>query len=379
MASKGSVYRRNGSWTAHLSWQTGGRQDQTKKGGYRTRKEAEAALVELAVQVQGGRYVPAARLTVGGYLDTWLDTLAVTGRRETTIRSYRWLVESHIAPELGTVPVKSLNAVDIDRLYATMSGKGLSLRTVRHCHSVLRKALADAVKKGLLPFNPADAASPPTTLATRAPETPIWTPEQLATFFGQIEGHHLAALVRVAAMTGMRRGELCGLRWADVDLERGTLNVRQTVVAVKGTPKVSEPKSEKSRRTIDLDAGTVATLRRYRVEQMELRMLCGPGWEDSGLVFTNPSGSAWHPDTITGTVQRMIDRSGLPRITLHGLRHSHLTHYLKATHDVKEASGRAGHASTSFTLDRYGHVLPGGQAEGAAAVAALVDGSGAGG
>jgi integrase len=236
------------------------------------------------------------------------------------------------------------------------------------------------VKKGLLPFNPADAASPPTALATRstgsmAPETRIWTPEQLSTFFDQIEGHHLAALVRVAAMTGMRRGELCGLRWIDVDLDRETLNVRKTVVAVQGTPKVGEPKSEKSRRTIDLDAGTVAALHRHKVEQKELQLLCGPGWQDSGLVFTNPSGGAWHPDTITGTVQRLIDGSGLPRITLHGLRHTHVTHYLKATHDVREASGRAGHASTSFTLDRYGHVLPGGQAAGAAAVAALVDGS----
>jgi integrase len=135
-----------------------------------------------------------------------------------------------------------------------------------------------------------------------------------------------------------------GLRWSDVDLDAARLNVCQTIVAVEGTPTVDEPKSERSKRTIDLDPETVAVLRQHRVTQLELRMLCGPGWTDSGLVFTNPSGLAWHPDTITGTFQRLVDKSGLPRITLHRLRHTHITHYLKATHDVKEGSARDGHA-----------------------------------
>jgi integrase len=242
-----------------------------------------------------------------------------------------------------------------------MADKGLTLRTVRHCHAVLRRALQGAVIKGMLASNPADNASPPTTSATRAPETAHWTPEQLATFLDQIRDHYLGAVIRAAAMTGMRRGELCGLRWEDVDLDAAVITVRQSIVTVAGVPTVSDLKSDHSRRPIDLDAETVAVLRRHRVAQLEQRLKAGPGWTDTALVFTNPSGAGWHPDTISGVVQGLIDRSGLPRITLHRLRHSHITHLLVAGVDAKTVSARPGHSSTSFTLDRYGHVLAGRQ------------------
>jgi integrase len=371
---RGSVYRRGATWTAHLTWGTGERHRQTKKGGFPTKKEAQSYLTDLTAQVQGGRFVPVGRRSVADYLAGWLDVLPITGRRQTTITAYRWLVNSHIVPELGAIPLVDLTAPDIDRLYATMADKGLKLRTVRHCHAVLRRALADAVDKGVLPFNPAAAASPPKTSATRAPETACWTPAQTAVFLEQTRDHYLGATIRTAAMTGLRRGELCGLRWEDVDLDAGTLAVRQTIVTVAGQPTVSDVKSSYSRRTVDLDAGTVAVLRRHQVTQKEYRLMAGPGWVDSGLVFTNPSGVGWHPDTVSGVVQRLIDQSGLPRITLHGLRHGHVTHLLAAGVDAKTVSARAGHSSTSFTLDRYGHVLAGQGARAAAAVATLVDG-----
>jgi integrase len=193
-------------------------------------------------------------------------------------------------------------------------------------------------------------------------------------FLEQTTGHHLGAPIRVAGMTGLLRGELCGLRWSDIDLDTASLTVRQTIITVDGESTVSDVKSKHSLRTIDLDATTVAVLRHHRVAQLEGRMMAGPGWADTGLVFTNPSGTAWHHDTVTGTVQRMIDASGLLRITLHGLRHTHCTHLLAAGVDVKTVSERMGHASTAFTLDRYGHVLAGRQAAAAAAVAALVGG-----
>jgi integrase len=375
MASKGSVYRRGSTWTAHLTWGTGERQQQTKKGGFRTKKAAQDELVEMAKRVQDGSYVPVGRRNVADYLSGWLDTLAISGRRSTTIAAYRWLVTKHIVPEFGNIVLRDLTALDIDRLYGVMRQKGLALRTVRHCHSVLHRALQDAVDKGLLASNPAAKASPPKTAATRAPETAVWTPAELAAFFDATKDHHLGALIRIAGMTGLRRGELCGLRWSDLDLGAATLVVRQTIVTVQGAPVLSDVKSAHSRRTIDLDAGTVAVLRHHQVAQKEVRLMVGPGWHDTGLVFANPSGEAWHPDTITATVQRLIDASELPRVTLHGLRHSHITHLLGAGVDVKTVSARAGHASAAFTLDRYGHVLAGRQAAAAAAVAALVDAS----
>ena len=138
---KGSVYRRGITWTAHVSWQQAGRQRQAKKGGYRTRKEAEQQLTELTGAVQGGRYVPVGRRTVADYLEGWLASLPTTGRKPTTITAYRWLVRSHAIPELGDIPLVDLTAVDLDRLYSVMAAKGLKLRTVRHCHSAMHQAL----------------------------------------------------------------------------------------------------------------------------------------------------------------------------------------------------------------------------------------------
>jgi integrase len=376
MGGKGSVYRRGATWTAHLTWGTGPRQQQIKKGGFRTRREAEAELVRLAATVQDGRWVPAAKRTVGSWLTDWLDNLVVAGRRETTIHSYRRLVETHVRPAIGEISLADLSAVDVDRLYSTMASKGLKPRTIRFCHSVLRKSLADAEAKMIVSYNVADKASPPRSSATRAPEAPVWTPGQLRTFLEQTKDHHHGALIRLAAMTGMRRGELCGLRWSDVDLDAGTLAVRQTITSVKGVPVVGDVKTATSRRVIDLDPQTVTTLRRYRTAQMEWRLLAGPRWIDSGLVFTVPDGSGWNPDTITQAVERLAVASGLPRLTLHGLRHTHTTHLLASGVNPRLVSARLGHASVAFTLDRYAHVMPGQQAAAAAAVAALVDGQG---
>jgi integrase len=375
MASKGSVYRRGSTWTAHLTWGTGERQRQTKKGGFRTKKEAEAALIDLAKLVSDG-HVPAGKRTFGEYLTGWLDALPVAGLRATTIDSYRRQVESYIRPELGDVPLRDLTAVDLDGLYASMIGKGLKPRTVRFAHSICHKALADAERKKVIPFNVAAQSSPPKSSACRAPEAATWTPEQLRSFLAQTKGHHHGALIRVAAMTGLRRGELCGLRWSDVDLDGRTLAVRQTITTVNHRPVTGDVKTGTSRRVVDLDDTTVAVLRRHQVTQKEWKLMAGEGWKGTGLVFTVPDGSCWNPDTITQAFKRLVSVSGLPRITLHGLRHSHTSHLLASGMNPKLVSARLGHASVAFTLDRYGHVMPGQQAAAIAAVAQLVDGAG---
>jgi integrase len=256
-----------------------------------------------------------------------------------------------------------------------MVGRGLKPRTVRFAHSICHKALADAERKGIVAINVAAKASPPKSSACRAPEAATWTPAELRTFLDQTRDHHHGALIRLAAMTGLRRGELCGLRWTDVDLDGPTLAVRQTITTVDHKPVLGDVKTGTSRRVVDLDDTTVAVLRRHQVTQKEWRLMAGEGWKDTGLVFTMPDGEGWNPDTITQAFERLVAVSGLPRITLHGLRHSHTTHLLASGTNPKLVSARLGHASVAFTLDRYGHVMPGQQAQAAAAVAALVDGA----
>jgi integrase len=369
LASPGSVYKRGKTWTAHLRWRGG----QWKKGGFRTKREAEDALVETVNQVRSHQHVATGKLTFGKYLETWLSSLLVAGRRETTVASYRRLVDTHIAPKLGPIVMRDLKALDLDELYAEVADKGRKPRTVRFVHSVCHKALHDAQRKGLVPVNVAAQASPPKSSACRAPEVKVWTPAQLHVFLDQTAGHHHGAIIRLAAMSGLRRGELCGLRWCDVDLDAATVAVRQTITTVNHRPVVGPVKTTQGRRVVDLDPTTVTVLRRQRKAQLELQVLAGPLWKDTGLVFTMPDGSGWNPDSISQAVRRLIEASGLPRIALHGLRHSHLSQWVDAGEDPKLVSTRAGHASVAFTLDTYVHSMPGRQAEAASKIAALID------
>jgi integrase len=270
--------------------------------------------------------------------------------------------------------------VDLDGLYARLitSGRrdgagGLSLRTVRYIHTIMRKALGDADRKGLVQRNVARYASPPAHSATRAPEMSIWSPTELRDFLESVADHRHAALFRLAAMSGLRRGELLGLRWVDVDLENGSVSVRQAVTEVNGTTVTGDVKTKRSRRVVSLDAATVASLRQRRAAQIEHRLLIGSGWRDSGLVFTSPTGEPWLPESISQAFERAEARVRLPRIRFHDLRHTHASHLLAAGVNVKVVSERLGHGSVGFTLDVYAHVMPGQQADAAAAVARLVD------
>src|SRR5918994_3701794 len=277
------------------------------------------------------------------------------------------------ASETASLLLPQLSALDLDRLYAALASEGRCLSTIRGVHAVMSKALADAERKGLVARNVARLATPPKSSATRPPEMIVWTPAELASFLGRVEGHRYGPLMRTASMTGLRRSEACGLRWADIDLDAATLTVRQSVQLVGGCIVVGAVKTAGSRRRVDLDAGTVAMLRTHRRSQASKRLIVGAGWRDHDLVFTAPDGQPLNPDTISQWFERVVRRSSLPRIRLHDLRHTHATHLLAAGVNVKIVSERLGHASTSFTLDTYGHVMPGQQATAAAAVAALVD------
>jgi len=240
----------------------------------------------------------------------------------------------------------------------------------------VRKALQDAFRKGLVVRNVADQASPPKSSNTKPPTPEVWTPDELGRFLADIEGTAHYPLLLVAAMTGMRRGELCGLGWEQVDLERRVLEVTRNLTITDGKIRVGEPKTRRGRRSIDLDARTVEVLRVRRVEQLEQRLQMGEGWQDQhGLVFTMPDGSPWHPQVVSRAFTRLVKSSGLPKLSIHGLRHGHATHLLAAGENPKLVSQRLGHSTVAFTLDTYSHVLPGQQQRAAENVARLVFGS----
>ena len=360
-----------------------GKRKQLKRRGFETKKAAQAELTALLETVQRGTFVRPTKMNVSEYMRAWLDGLPGAGRRPSTVASYRMNVEHNMIPLIGAVELQLLTPVDLDGLYSKLLATGvtkangtsrpLSMRTVRYVHTIARKALGDAERKGLVARNVARLSTPPSSSSTRAPEMKIWQPAQLRSFLAGIQESAYYPMLRTASMSGLRRGELCGLRWEDVDLDAGTVSIRHSVTSIGGKVVAGDVKTKRSRRVLDVDAATVSVLRSWRTAQLEQRLLMGSGWQQTGLVFTVPTGDGWRPDTVSHAFDRLVALSGLPRIRLHDLRHTHASHLLAAGVNVKVVSERLGHASVAFTLDTYAHTMPGQQANAAAAVAAMVD------
>jgi integrase len=360
-----------------------GRRRQKWHGGFSTRKEAEAVRAKLVNEVNTGVYAAPSKMTLGEWLtDSWLPTMR-TQIKASTWDSYDRLMRLHVIPTLGHRPLHQLTPPMLNTLYVELmengnrrgnTASGLNAKTVRHVHTTLHKALADAIDAGLLATNVAERAKPPKPrVAMSRTQINFWDPDQLAKFLLHLEGHRLQAAWHLAAMTGMRRGEVLGLRWQDVDLEAGRLAVRRTLVSVNYAIKDSTPKTHQAR-TIDLDRHTVGQLRAHKQRQHAEPQAWGPDYQPGDLVFRRKDGSPVHPDLFSQAFEKLVRGSGLPRIRLHDLRHTHATIALRAGVPVKVISERLGHEDPAFTMKQYAHVIPGMQAEAAALVAALVAG-----
>lgn len=357
---------------------------QKYKDGFRTEADARRALNKVIRDVEEQTYVDASKVTVGEWLGTWLASLAVEGRKQSTIASYERNLRVHVRPTLGSMRLQALTTGQLDKLYAAMlqggkrTGKGgpLAPRTVRYVSTVLGKALSDAVRKQLLVRSPASNASVPSAKSTVPLEAACWTPEETRTFLEAIATHSLYPLMRLFAMSGLRRGEAHGLRREDLDLDGAVAHVRQQLGVIGNELVfVDTPKSDAGYRDVELDAKTITVLRRHLTAQKAERVALGVGYKDHGLVFQMPSGEPYHPKSTSQTFGRMVKRTGHKRIRLHDLRHGHCAHMMAAGMDVKLISRRMGHGSVAFTLDRYGHLQPGAGADAAARVSALVDGA----
>jgi integrase len=300
--------------------------------------------------------------------------------RVSTFDSYRRNIELHILPRVGQIPLQKLVPEDLDGLYAALGADGrrdgraggLSPKSIRLVHLILHKALSDARRKGTVPINVAELADPPKLGAAKRREIHAWTAEELRTFLDQVASHRLQPAWFVASHTGMRRGEVLGLRWSDVDLDRRRLAVQQAVILVAYELIISDVKTDRGRRTIDLDDRTVAVLRAWRKRQVEERLLVGDAYQHNDLVFARPDGAPTNPDLFSQSFDRAVARSGLPRIRPHDLRHTHATILLQAGVPVKVVSERLGHANPAFTITVYQHVNPGMQADAATVFSDLV-------
>jgi integrase len=371
---------KDGKETTHWYVDDHGRRRQKWHGGFKTRREAEVARAKVVNEIHTGSYVLPQHTTLAEWVnDSWLPTSA-SRLKPTTYHSYRRNMEIHVLPTLGTKPLQQLTPPMLNALYARLgsddNGRGpLSAKTIRYVHTIIHKALEDALDAGQVSRNVATRAKPPRPTRRTTGGIRSWDSRELAQFLSHVRGTRLEAVWRLAAMTGMRRGEILGLRWSDVDLGAARLSVRHAVVAVAYEVIASTPKSHHAR-VIDLDLETVDLLRAHRSGQKDERDEWGTDYQDHDLVVAKENGEPIHPHTFSQSFERLVERAGLRRIRLHDLRHTHATLALMAGVPVKVVTERLGHESPAFTLKQYAHVLPGMQAEAARWVAQLVDGIG---
>ena len=354
-----------------------GRRRQTWRTVRGSKRDAEAVLTQLLAQKDSGIDLPPGRVTIAVYLGRWLESYARPNTRPRTYESYELLIRKHTLPLLGRLPLAKLAPSHLQQLYADRLRAGLSPMTVRHLHAVLHKAFGDAVTWGLAGRNVVDAVSPP-----RAPRREIQTlsSEQARAFLDAASGDRLEALYVVALTTGMRQGELLGLPWSAVDLERGTVQVRGSLQRTRDNrPAIVEPKTPSSRRQVMLTRTATAALRRHRTRQLEERLRLGPAWNESDLVFTSEIGTPLSAtNLVRRSFRRLLERAGLPRIRFHDLRHTAATLLLGEGQHPKLVADMLGHSRISTTLDLYSHTTPAMHREAAEVLDALL-GSGQGG
>jgi len=331
---------------------------QYTKSGFPTRKEAQAFLNETLAAIQGGVFSQPTKITFGEYLtDRWLPARQMS-LRPSTYASYRASINLHVIPELGSVKLQQLSPDRLDRFYAGLVAAEMAAKTVRNIHVMIHRALRDAVRKNLLARNVADAADPPKLNRADREEMKTWTPQQLRLFLAGIAEHRLSAAYTLAATTGMRRGEVLGLRWKDINFRGHELQVRQTVLSIEYKLTFGGPKTLRGQRRISLDPETIRVLTTHRAAQRHEKRLLGAGYHDHDLVFAREDGTPVHPDYFSQTFDRTVKRLKLPKIRLHDLRHTHATLGLGAGIHIKVISDRLGHATTAFTMDIYTHAIP---------------------
>lgn len=362
--ARGSVTRRSDGWCIRLDVgvdpETGKRR-QVSRQGFRSKREAQAVLNDLLLQRELVRQpeVSVFGPTVGEYLEEWLARARVSVR-ESTWAAYRNSV-GHLVDGLGGGSLRLLSPLEVERFEQQLLASGRSAKTVANVHSVLHRALADAVRDRLVDRNVASLVSPP---RAERPEMSTWTVTELKQFLRSVDGHRLYAAFVVLATTGMRRGEVLGLQRADVDIARAEVSVRRTVGVVDGRIDIGPPKSASSRRLVALDTTTTAVLTGH------LEQRAGPVW-----VFPGEGDGPLNPASFSSTFDRLVASAGVLRIRVHDLRHTYATIALRAGVHPAIVSERLGHSSIAVTIDLYSHAIPGLQREAAGVVGDLILGS----
>ena len=374
---EGSIRKRkDGRWEGRY---TAGHDPETGKAIYKnvlgkTQAEVKEKLKQAIGETQALDITKTGKYTVGEWMEVWFQDYAKIKVRPSSHQTYQGYIHNHIRPNIGEIPLEKLTSLDlqkfykklltqgrVDRVEAKGQPKGLSAKTVRNIHQILSSALKLAQEQRLILTNPAEGCALP---RVEHQEMKTLTTVQLASFFREARESGVFELYYLELATGLRRGELLGLKWEDVDLERGDLRVRRQVSRINGEVVEAPLKTKNAYRTLPLAEDTVSVLK-------EQRKKVG----NSPWVFPSSNGGPISPDSVLHMLHRVLKRAGLPKVRFHDLRHTFATLALQNGVDVKTVSGMLGHFSAGFTLDTYAHITSAAQRQAAQTMESVLAGT----
>ena len=347
---EGSVFKRGNRWVAQVG---SGKNRETKY--FETQKDANAWRHTIIEQRRNGLVFAGSKVSLSKFLDEWL-VVAKTSVRPNTYQQYSQVVHQHITPVLGYLVLKDLRPDHVQSLYTNKLANGVSPNTTRMIHAVIHRALNHALKLGLTYRNVADSVTRPKVVRK---EMKTLNDYQVRQLIQVAESEQMRLLLWVAVVTGLRQGELLGLKWSDLDWTSRRIQVQRQVQRRKGDGLVfCEPKSASGRRVIVLGKSTIEKLREYKNNQLKERILLGEKWQNYDLIFPSPIGTPLDPSNVLKEYKDCLKRAGLPNLRFRDLRHSAATLMLQQGVNPKIVSERLGHSDISLTLNTYSHVLP---------------------
>ncbi|MCZ6447457.1 MAG: tyrosine-type recombinase/integrase [Alphaproteobacteria bacterium] len=364
---RGSIRPRGKSWELKFDLAPG--ENGQRRIAYVTfkgdKKAAEKELRKRIAAVDEGTHIDPSKETLGAYLTYWLENVAPLNASPITLQGYSSKIRSQVLPYLGHIKLQKLDVSAIVAWQTKLVSAGkLSRRTIRHAHATLSLALAFAVMTKRVQTNVAVVAGPP---KVEDKEVAIWDKEEVTAALMKLEGLPIYPIALLAFSTGARRGELCALTWADLDLDAATMEIRRSLEQTKGNLRVKAPKTRSGIRTVALPATVIGVLRKHKLEAMEHRLACGlGGLPDDAPVFGDIEGNWPSPVSVSNNWRNAVSNHALPKITFHALRHCHAAVLIASGLDIMAVSRQLGHTKPGFTLNRYGH-LYGNRNEAAAA------------
>ncbi|AAP08256.1 MULTISPECIES: tyrosine-type recombinase/integrase [Bacillus] len=330
-----------------------GKRKQKKKRGFTSKKEAENALTNLLSEVHTGTYVEPSKLSYGEYLESWFNTKRHSVGIQTA-KVLKGYLNSRIIPSLGNIKLAKLTSLHMQNYVNSLRDEGLKRGTIEKIIKVIRNSLEHAIDLELITKNVAAKTKLP---KADKEELTVWNEQEVQLFLKAAQDGRYSIVFHMALVTGMRQGELLGLRWKDVDLEKGHLIISQTL-SHDGKTFLVGGKTKSSLRKILLPASTIAKLKKHRAVILKEKLSQGEEYQDNDLVMCTPSGTPINPANVRRSLNALIQKAAVPKIRFHDLRHTHATLLLAKGVNVKVISERLGHSNIKITLDTYSHVLP---------------------